>query len=282
MYDPSTNQWTNLLTENHKITKFMKDDVVTDSDAKGGTNEGKKEGEKKEEKQEKGTASVACQCKREDDSNSQCDEDEDTDDWSDCDSEGVSESDRRREKKEIGSLFPKNALVVDGNECFRVVYTAVKIRGTLPKEYWVQPVVHQLKLNLRGKSPSAKIGEQQDQKLIPIVGDGAFQLRNKVYVNMKGCVHDTGIKITPGQKKKVDTGVWKKLQDQGEVFEDLTVASFSFDKKTVFCKECLKGQNCKEEPPFDLPDMPTASETEDAIDYLFADMIAKSMEESSN
>ena len=123
----------------------MKEDDVTDSDAKEGKKEGEQKG-KKEEKQEKGAASVSCQCKLGGCHNSQCDEDKDADEWSDCDSEGVSESDRMREKKEIGSLYPKNALVVVGDECFRVVYAAVKIGGPSSIEYLVQPVVHQLKL----------------------------------------------------------------------------------------------------------------------------------------
>ena len=204
MYDPSTNQWRNLLKERHKVAKFM--------------------------------------------------------------NEGVSESDRKQEKKEIRSLSPKNALVVDGDECFRIVYTAVKIGGPSSTRYKDQPVVHQLKLNLsRSKPLSAKIGEQQDQKLIPVIGNGAFQIHNKVYVNMKGCVHDTGIKITPGQKQRVDTGVWKKLQDRGEIFEDLTVASFSYDMKETCCPTCLQGQSCKDRDKLlsNSPGMPTARKTDD-------------------
>ncbi|XP_072035461.1 kelch-like protein 25 [Amphiura filiformis] len=248
IYDPSTKQWTDLLTEHHKIVKFMKEDDIIDTEKK--EDDGKKD--KEEEKME--TETEATKGKPEET------EDQSTNDEDDDDCNGYSAKACAREKREVGSLLPRNALVVDGDCCFRVVYTPVKVSasqssagqssagqssGDHSSFQKLQPVVHKLEFDFNGPAPLVKIGEPQDQKLIPTTaGEGAFQIQNKVYINMKGCVHNTGIRIEPGQKKKVDMGVWKKLQSKGALFEDLTVASYTFDKKVVFCEECVKGGAC--------------------------------------
>ncbi|XP_072036701.1 uncharacterized protein [Amphiura filiformis] len=214
MYDPATNQWQTLLTEHHIIAKHKEEEEWTDSDEEGKDGTSKKDDEN----------------------------DEENDDWgSDQDLDSDADID------EYGCLVPKNALVLNGDECFRVVYTAVNPCQCSYEK--LKPVVHQLEFDFTGSTvPSVKVGKPESQKLImpATAEDGTFQIRNNVYVNMQGCVHNTGIRIAPRQKKKVNLGVWRMLHPMDMLFDvlDIQVAKFRFDKKAVFCKRCVKGQTC--------------------------------------
>ncbi|XP_072036698.1 uncharacterized protein [Amphiura filiformis] len=238
MYDPATNQWENLLTEQHVISKYKKDNTPVESD--------KKESDKKEGKKNKdGEQRMEEDDNTGDDDDDKEDDDEDDDDENDDEDDYDSDKDLYENENEIGILLPKNALVVDGDDCFRVVYTPdVPSRGAAKGK--LQPVVHKLVLDFTGSKPSVEIGEPQDQNLMPNSKEGAFQIHNQVYINMRGCVRNTGIQIAAGQTKKVDLGVWKKLFGKEEWFEDFEVqfANLKFNKRAVFCDRCVKGLAC--------------------------------------
>ena len=134
-------------------------------------------------------------------------------------------------------------MVVEDN-CYRVVYTPADDSASSSEDTKLQPIVHQLEFTFKGKNSSVKIGNQQDQTVIPKSVEGAFQINGDVYVNVKGCVHNTGIKIAAGLKEEVDLGVWKLLHDKQFDLSQITIASFTFDKKKGFCKECVQGKMC--------------------------------------
>ena len=148
-----------------------------------------------------------------------------------------------RRNREVGRTLPRNVLVVDGEDCFRVVYP-VGETGTSKKE--LKPVVHHLEFDLMDDSPSVALGQQQDQTMMPTSGEGAFQIKGKVFVNVKGAIHNTGIKIPPDQVGEVDLGVWKKVIVEDDRFGRMTFTTLAFDKKTVFCENCAVGKECVE------------------------------------
>ncbi len=206
MYDPATKQWTNLLTEHHKIVKFKKE--LSDDD-----NANHKPWDR------------------------YVDEDEYDSDVERADAEDDA---RNREKER---LLPRNAIIIDKDDCYRVVYPSA---GSSTRK--LPPLVHKLEFDFSSDEPSCSVGESLDQSCMPTTGEGAFQIRNNVYINMKGAVHNTGIKIpleqtAAEQTTVVDLGIWKKLHS-GDSLEELTFVNFTFDKKKVFCKNCVKGKKC--------------------------------------
>ncbi|XP_072037327.1 uncharacterized protein [Amphiura filiformis] len=198
MYDPATKQWKTLLTEHHKVEKFKKE-ISDDANAN-----------------HKPSRYI---------DDYEYDSDAERADWAD---------DAKNREKE--RLLPRNAIVVDREDCFRVVYPA---EGSIK----LKPLVHKLEFDFQGDTPSCNVGESQDQQLMPTTGEGAFQIRSNVYVNMKGVVHNTGMKISSEQTTEVDLGVWKKLQGE-EFLEKLSFAKLTFDKKKIFCENCVRGKKC--------------------------------------
>ena len=82
-----------------------------------------------------------------------------------------------------------SALVVKNDKCYRVIYDKMRERHC-----WIsKPRVHELILDLESSAPSAKLGKEEEQPWLPEYHvPGAFCIDREIYVNVNGCIVNTG------------------------------------------------------------------------------------------
>ena len=105
--------------------------------------------------------------------------------------------------------WPRSALVVEDDICYRVIYEAYMVKNPVPQ-------VNQLLFHERNSK--VMVGDQHKQTLIPKVNNkvGAFRIKDEIFVNFTlgnaaSYCHKSGIKIASDQKTDVDVGMLSDL-----------------------------------------------------------------------
>ena len=123
------------------------------------------------------------------------------------------------------------ALFVHQGNLYRVVY---KSSGNYRLH---KPVVHVLELNRNGIGLS--VGEEVKQDWIPANRVGAFRIQEDVFVNAKGYVQMSDLKIESDQTSDVDLQIWEGFALKWEecsptgLLQSSNVTCFTFDKKKL-------------------------------------------------
>lgn len=88
-----------------------------------------------------------------------------------------------------GDTEQYSCLVVRNDKCYRVVYDKVRARYC-----WIsKPRVNELILDLESSAPSARLGKKEEQPWLPEYHvPGAFCIDREIYVNVNGCIINTG------------------------------------------------------------------------------------------
>ena len=112
----------------------------------------------------------------------------------------------------VSSMVPKQSTLYDEN-----------------KDVQCRPTVNVLEIG--EDVATVSVGEDVNQDLIPLNKVGAFRVQNEVFVNVKGFVYKTDIKIRNGQKGNVNLSKWKNM---GELKNrQSNIVNFTFDLKEL-------------------------------------------------
>ena len=123
-------------------------------------------------------------------------------------------------------------LFVNQGNIYRVVYKS-------SDEYLLcKPVVHVLELKSIRNGIGLSVGEEVNQDWIPANRLGAFRIQRDVFVNAKGYVQMTNLKIESDQTSDVDLQIWEGFALKWEnytldsgLLQSSNVTCFTFDKK---------------------------------------------------
>ncbi|XP_072024553.1 kelch-like protein 25 [Amphiura filiformis] len=93
-----------------------------------------------------------------------------------------------------------SALVIRNDKCYRVVYDKMRERHC-----WIsKPRVNELVMELESSAPSAQVGKEEEQRWLPEYHvPGAFCIEGEIYVNVNGCIVNTGQQM-PKEKPTID------------------------------------------------------------------------------
>ena len=130
------------------------------------------------------------------------------------------------------------ALVEAGGNIYRVMYKRADREEVSTSDYYLRhtPVVHVLELQSLRNGIRVSAGEEVNQDWIPINRIGAFRIQDDVFINARGFVQMTDIKIKVDQNSDVDLQAWESFARKWDEYisTDLLVNSnimyFTFDK----------------------------------------------------
>ena len=136
----------------------------------------------------------------------------------------------------LSAGWPRTALVVEGDKCYRVTYEAYMMRNPVPQ------VQHLQFQNQKGTSvQKVQIGNSERQTLIPKLNNkgGVFRIKEDIFVNItlenESYCHKTDIKILADQKSDVDLDLLTDmigLRRDGNWLKDKDIMSGSINKFT--------------------------------------------------
>ena len=126
---------------------------------------------------------------------------------------------------------PDATLLIYKDHCYRVLYQTptkfVPVKGLRKPSS-----VTRVKLQSEGDGVKVSLGKSFSQDLIPANNLGAFRIQDEVFVNVKGSVYKTELKIRVGQTTDVDLTAWQGFIPPVDN-KHSNIVYFTFDKKKL-------------------------------------------------
>ena len=128
-----------------------------------------------------------------------------------------------------GMKTPDPILFLHNDVCYRV-FSTIPYQSLYDfKDVRCRPTVNILEIGEDFETVS--VGKEISQDLIPVNKVGAFRIESEVFLNVKGFMYKTDIKIRDGRKGNVNLSKWKNV---GELKNrQSNIVNFTFDVKKL-------------------------------------------------
>ena len=137
-----------------------------------------------------------------------------------------------------GNSFVAPVLFKLRNNIYRIMYKKTRRHDSIV-DFVLKPVVNRLEFETFKADMTVSVGEEISQDWIPESKVGAFRIQDDVFVNARGYIHRTNLKIKLDQTSDVDLQAWERFALKWDnhlllgLLENSNVILFTFDKKKV-------------------------------------------------